>query len=147
MRTFAVVLLVAAVAWSLRGKMEMLEAPPALDEGGIPASAIQAILKEVTRQKPSLYPLDTVGLQTDGNTMTGRFMFLDRSTNSGIQYDVKAQMLGDKQVKVIDMQTSVSASLEGPWKPYGKASYIKYKDVTGAVDAGISGVKNMLDTL
>jgi len=147
MRTLAIVMLVAALAWTLRGKVEMLEAAPPLGQDTVPASAIQAILKEVVKQKPNLYPLDTVFVRPEGSMIVGRFLFMDRTNYSGIQYDVKAELLGDQQIRVTDMQATVNPNLVGPFKPYGKADYIKYKDVTGSLDAGIFDVKNMMGTV
>lgn len=147
MRTLAIVLLVVALAWTFRGKIEMLESPPVLGQDTVPASAIQAILKEVVKQKPNLYPLDTVFVRPEGSTLVGSFLFMDRTNYSGIQYDVKAELLGDQQVRVTDMQATVNPNLVGPFKPYGKADYIKYKDVTAAVDAGIFDVKNVMGTV
>ena len=79
MRTLAIVLLVVALAWTFRGKVEMLEGPPPLGQDTVPASAIQAILKEVVKQKPNLYPLDTVFIRPEGSTISSRFLFMDRT--------------------------------------------------------------------
>jgi hypothetical protein len=147
MRTLAIVLLVAGLAWTLKGKVEMLEASPVLSQDTVPASAIQAILKDVVRQKPNLYPLDTVFVRPEGSMIVGRFLFMDRTNYSGIQYDVRAELLGDQQVRVTEMQATVNPNLVGPFKPYGKANYINYKDVTGGLDAEIFDVKNMMGTV
>jgi hypothetical protein len=79
--------------------------------------------------------------------IVGRFLFMDRTNYSGIQYDVRAELLGDQQVRVTEMQATVNPNLVGPFKPYGKASYINYKDVTGGLDAEIFDVKNMMGTV
>ena len=147
MRTLAIVMLVVALAWTFRGKMEMLESAPPLGQDTVPASAIQAILKEVLKQKPNLYPLDTVFVRPEGSTISSRFLFMDRTDYSGIQYDVRAELLGDQQIRITELQASVNPNLVGPFKPYGKANYINYKDVTGGLDAGIFDVKNMMGTV
>lgn len=147
MRTLAIVLLVAGLAWTLRGKVEMLEAPPPMGQDNIPASAIQAIINDVIKQKPNLHPLDTVFVRVEGSMIMGRFLFLDRTNYSGIQYDVSATLLGDSQVRITEMKATVNPNLVGPFKPYGKANYINYKDVSNNIDAEIFGAKNMMGTV
>jgi hypothetical protein len=118
-----------------------------MGQDNIPASAIQAIINDVIKQKPNLHPLDTVFVRLEGSMIMGRFLFLDRTNFSGIQYDVSATLLGDKQVRITEMKATVNPNLVGPFKPYGKANYINYKDVSNNIDAEIFGAKNMMGTV
>jgi len=138
MRLLLVLLLVAAVVWSLRSSKEGL-ANPVVQNQTVPASAIQAVITKVTGDRPELFPLDTVFVDSDGSSITGRFLFLDKRDYSGVQYDITAALMGDSQVSITSMKTTVNPNLDGPFLPYGKASYIKYKDVKSSVDAQISG--------
>lgn len=138
MRLLLVLLLVAAVVWALRSSKEGLT-NPVVQNQTVPSSAIQAVITKVTGDRPELFPLDTVFVDSDGSSITGRFLFLDKRDYSGVQYDITATLMGDSQVSITSMKTTVNPNLDGPFLPYGKASYINYKDVKSSVDAQISG--------
>ncbi|NBS68522.1 hypothetical protein EBT31_06360 [bacterium] len=138
MRTLLVLLLVAAVVWALRSSKEFLVSPVVQNQT-VPAKAIQAIINKVTSDRPELYPLDTVFVDADGSNITGRFLFLDTRNYAGVQYDVSATLMGPSEVSVNSMKTTVNPNLDGPFLPYGKASYIKYPDIKSSVNAQISG--------
>jgi hypothetical protein len=138
MRLLLILLVVAVAIWFLRGSKESLE-NPVVQNQTVPASAIQAVISKVITDRPELHPLDTVFVDSDGSSITGRFLFLDKRDYSGIQYDVNATLMGDSQVSINSVKTTVDPNLDGPFMPYGKASYINYNDVKSTVDAQISG--------
>lgn len=107
----------------------------------IPPSVIEKIIAKITAQRPALFPLETVFLDnfydkaSGATTVSGRFMFLDKESYSGVQYDVNALVLSPTDVQILDITSTVSPELSGPFLPYGKASYIKYSDVLASVQS------------
>lgn len=105
----------------------------------IPPSVIQTIIRKIVKDRPSLHPIETVFLDNyfdnaSGSTLVmGRFMFLDTESYSGIQYDVEARLVSPSNVQITNISTTVSPELSGPFMPYGKAEYIKFKDVAAAI--------------
>ena len=118
----------------------------------VPANIIQNIIQQIVDKKPELHPIDTVFVDSTGpSTVSGRFLFLDKNSYSGVQYDVTANTNG--AVRITDMSSSVNPEMSGPFMPYGRATYSDVGAATMSTmddevrDAGISGVKDMLSKI
>lgn len=152
MKSLLIFILVGLIVYILFGGKEGYDdAVPRVQR--ISASVIQAIIDKIVERKPNLSPIDTVFVDaTSPTTVSGRFLFLDKESYAGIQYDVTAQ-LGPTGVSITDMSGSVSPELSGPFMPYGRDTY---SDVGAAVmsarnpsvrDAGLEGIKDMMQKI
>ena len=74
---------------------------------------VQKILESFQSKNPSLVPVNTIYVNSDGDKFKSRFMFLDGYR--GVQYDIESDQSG----QVTNYQlTSVSSVMQGPYKPY-----------------------------
>ena len=152
MKSLLTFILVGLIIFLLFGSKESYDdAVPRVQR--ISSSAIQDIIDEILKKKPSLAPLDTVFVDATGpTTVSGRFLFLDRESYVGVQYDVTAQVT-PSGVRITDMTSSVNPELSGPFMPFKQSSF---SDVGAAVlsardpdirDAGIEAIKDMPDKI
>ena len=152
MKSLLTFILVGLIIFLLFGSKEGYDdAVPRVQR--ISASIIQDLIDQVTQKKPNLAPIDTVFVDATGpTTVSGRFLFLDRESYSGVQYDITAE-LTPMGIVITDMSGLVSPELSGPFMPYGRETY---SDVGAAVlssrnpavrNAGINGIKDMMDKI
>jgi hypothetical protein len=148
MQSLLIFILVAVILYILFVSKESYDdASPRTQK--VPATIIQNIIQQIVDKKPELHPIDTVFVDSTGpSTVSGRFLFLDKNSYSGVQYDVTANTNG--AVRITDMSSSVNPEMSGPFMPYGRATYSDVGAATMStmddevLDAGISGVKDML---
>lgn len=79
----------------------------------IDGQMVQKILESFQSKMPDLVPVNTIYVNAEGDKFKSRFMFLDGYR--GVQYDITSDQNGTVTSYGL---TSVSSTLQGPYKPY-----------------------------
>jgi hypothetical protein len=133
------VVVVAFLVWNSRVNLSGYMAPvEQMSNAPVSPDVIQAIIEKVQQTKPDEYPLETIFVspQTDGSYST-RLMFFNTRKFSGSQYDIKAKIVADGSVELLNVDPSATIDTTTGFKPN---TYKPYADIQKNTSSQLAAV-------